>query len=242
MIALVHCSYHKCLTVYYQQVMTHLLRHFGGYHHFNSDLESFYRGCSRYRVTSVNNHSIDLDRLGDYRITRFVRDPRDLIVSGYFYHRRGAERWCLVQDPTPADWAIVNGHMPSSMRPGESFAGCLQRLNQEDGLIAEMEFRTHHFASMRRWPDDPRIRMLHYESILGNEKRVFGEIFAHYGLSWPLRLYGRRLAERFKATGASARRAHIRDSRPGQWREVLTPRVAAAFDALYGDLPRVLGY
>ena len=240
---LVHCSYHKCLTVYFQRVMSQLLRHFGRYHHFNSELGDFYARHGQYRVSSVNNHALDLDRLGDCRITRSVRDPRDLVVSGYFYHRRGAERWCLIEDAAPRDWSIVNGQIPSAMRPGESYMACLQRLGQEEGLIAEIEFRSRHFTSMRQWPDDdPRIRTWKYEHVISNEQRVFGEIFAHYGFSWPLRLYGHRLAGRFKASAARRTAFHIRDPRPGQWRDLFTPRVAAAFEARYGDLPQALGY
>ena len=30
----------------------------------------------------------------EYRTVRFVRDPRDVIVSGFLYHRRCSEEWC----------------------------------------------------------------------------------------------------------------------------------------------------
>ena len=37
-----------------------------------------------------------------YRAIRMIRDPRDLWVSGYLYHRRCDEEWCL-HSPSPAD-------------------------------------------------------------------------------------------------------------------------------------------
>lgn len=62
------------------------------FRHYASLQEDFYRNLHRHRVISANGFAVDLDRLdGDYRIVRFIRDPRDLVVSGYFYHRRGAE-------------------------------------------------------------------------------------------------------------------------------------------------------
>ncbi|MCG8469630.1 MAG: hypothetical protein MJB57_15730, partial [Gemmatimonadetes bacterium] len=108
---LIHCSYHKCLTVYYHRVMDYLynriLRFSHGYHHFNSRIDQFYAESPRYRVVSLNNQSLDLDRLGDCRVTRFIRDPRDLVVSGYLYHKRGAENWCNRDHVSGDDWEGV---------------------------------------------------------------------------------------------------------------------------------------
>jgi hypothetical protein len=68
-------------------------------------LNDFYEDHNKYGIVSINNHALDLARLGnDYRISRFVRDPRDLVISGYFYHRRGAEPWSTIVDPKSEDW------------------------------------------------------------------------------------------------------------------------------------------
>jgi hypothetical protein len=243
--ALVHCSYHKCLTVYFKRVMTASVGRFGGYRHFNSDLEAFQRGRRGLRVASVNNQAIDLDSLGDCRVSRFVRDPRDLVVSGYFYHRRGAEPWCLEVDPSEEKWlARRNRPRPSAMRPGESLADTLQRLDLEDGLLAELELRSRHFDSMRDWPaDDPRVRVWRYEEILGREERVMRDLAAHYELPIQLRTLVRRNAVRYDVRHAMAgRSAHVRNPAAGQWREVFTPRVERAFMERWGDLLDRYGY
>lgn len=82
----VHCSYHKSLTSYYANVAGALFNRrmpwSRGYRHFNSRIESFYDHFADLTVASVNNRALDFDRLGDFRITRFVRDPRDLVVPG----------------------------------------------------------------------------------------------------------------------------------------------------------------
>jgi hypothetical protein len=241
---LVHSSYHKCLTVFFGRVMRSALNGFGGYRHFHSDLSQFESERSRYRVTSVNNHALDLGGLGDYRVSRFVRDPRDLIVSGYFYHRRAAEPWCEVVDPTDADWTVVNGAAPRAIAPGESYAACLQRLDQEQGLLAEMEFRAKHFESMRGWPtSDPNVRVWRYEDVLGDERRVMGEVCKHYGLLFPVRMRVRQRATRFDAThAAAAKDSHVRNPSSGQWKKVFSPRVEEAFMRTWGDLLPLLGY
>jgi len=242
---LVHCSYHKCLTVFFRRTMTASLSSMGGYRHFNSDLAAFERDRNEFRVTSVNNVAVDLSGLGDYRISRFIRDPRDLIVSGYFYHRRGAEPWCSEVDPDPDEWlAKRNRPVPGAVRKGESLEMTLQRLDREEGLLAEMELRSLHFDSMREWPrDDPRIRTWRYEDILGNESRVMDEVASHYGMGWFLRARVRRNAVRFDAKHAVAEKnTHVRNPASGQWHDVLTPRVEAAFMERWGDLLPVYGY
>lgn len=244
---LIHCSYHKCLTVYYRRVMDAVfnrLQPWGrGFRHFNSHVDDFYEGFREPRIASVNNRALDLDRLGEFRITRFVRDPRDLVVSGYFYHRRGAEPWTHIQSPTADDWYFANGFVPEGLRGSRmSFAEYLQSLPPEDGLLAELEFRTLHFESMARWPDrHPHILTQRYEDILGNEVSAFRRIFDFYGLGSIERRLGLWFANRYSITKRS-RDPHVRDPVSGQWRKHFTPRVKRAFDSRYAELIGRLGY
>jgi len=244
---LIHCSYHKCLTVYFGRVMemmyNRILPWSGAYRHFNNLIDEFYAALPRYRVLSVNNHMLRLGELGDYRITRFVRDPRDLIVSGYFYHRRGAESWCNVVDPTDEDWKVVRGHVPAGIAPGQSYAAWLSAIPEEEGLLAEIEFRRHHYESMREWPDDdPRILLFRYEDILGREEETFLRIFRHYELPLSEKLLGRALAWKYSARQQSRQIEHIRNPEPNQWKKRFTPRVTEVFRERYGDLLPKLGY
>lgn len=245
---LIHCSYHKCLTVYYRRVMdavfNRCLPWSGGYGHFNSDVDAFYDAFEGHRVASVNNHSLDLDRLGDFRLTRFLRDPRDLVVSGYFYHRRGAEPWCTMDNPTDADWAFANARVPDSLRAaGGSFADYLQSLDEEEGLLAELEFRRRHFTSMAEWPEaHPDILVIRYEDFLGRELEMFRALFDHYGFSAIERRLGLFFADRHSLARRQRRDPHIRNPSSGQWRKHFTPRVKAAFDAEWGGLVEWLGY
>jgi hypothetical protein len=243
---LVHCSYHKCLTVYFRRVFHGVFNRClplgPGYRHYNSHLDAFYEGFERDRVSSVNNRLLELERLGDFRLTRFVRDPRDLVVSGYFYHRRGAEPWTLIERPSEADWYFANGVVPAGMREaGTSFASYLSELDQEQGLLAELEFRQAHFDSMAAWPEHPHVRTFRYEDVLGDEQRVFDELFGFLELTPLERRLGRWFVRRYALKGPS-RDPHVRNPASGQWREHFTPRVKQAFDARYRALVRKLGY
>ena len=246
---LMHCSYHKCLTVYFSGVMKRVLGSSrdsgGGYKHFNSLLDEFYKSQDEFKVASVNNHSLDLTRYEKYRVTRFIRDPRDMVVSGYLYHRRAAESWCETIAPVDQDFAVVNGTIPCGVRDsGLSYAGYLQKVTLEEGLLAEMEFRKKHFQSMRDWPiDDPDIKLFRYEDILGREAETMREILTFLHFPWYKSLQGGYLARR---RSASKRKksdfVHIRDPRAGQWQEQFTPRVKKEFDSNYGDLIQLYGY
>lgn len=219
-----------------------------GYAHYNSHLGDFYNGYVKRRVASVNNRNLDLDRLGQFRISRFIRDPRDLVVSGYFYHLRGAEPWVTQAVPTAEDWYFANGAMPGGLRTRmtsdatASFANYLQSIPQEEGLLAELEFRRHHLESMARWPTQHRdIITFRYEDILGNETQIFRQLFAFYEMSPLERTLGQWLVKRYSLRKMMTD-PHVRDPSTGQWRQHFTPRIQRIFDAEYGPLVKQLGY
>jgi hypothetical protein len=247
---LIHCSYHKCLTVYYKRVMHTLFNRClpwsGGYRHFNSDLASFEAHFDKSRVASVNNHALDLERLArarPLRVSRFVRDPRDLLVSGYFYHRRGAEEWVRLEAPATEDWAFANARIPERLRRrGGSYAELLRSLPEEEGLLAELELRRYHFESMHSWPDaHPDVVTYRYEEIVGDETRVFRELFAFYGFSQVERILGGWLARRY-SLGRMKADPHVRNPAAGQWRRHFTPRLQQAFEQSHPGLVALLGY
>lgn len=164
-------------------------------------------------------------------------------MSGYFYHRRGAEAWTRLEAPTDDDWYFANGVVPEGLRrAGGSFAGYLQSLPEEEGLLAELEFRRPHLESMALWPPaHPDIVTFRYEEILGNETAVFSRLVDFYGLA---RLE-RTLVGWFARRHSIARRAgdpHVRNPRSGQWRRHFTPRLRRAFEAAHPGLVEQLGY
>ena len=245
---LFHCAYHKCLTVYTKRVFQALFNRAllscgGGYRHFRSDLDAFYENLARYRVLSLNNCFPDLNRLGDFRMTRFIRDPRDLLVSGYYYHRKCNEKWVDIPDPEDEGLREVNGHVPPGLKAGESYRDYLGRLSLEDGLIAEIQFRKHHFDSMMKWPvQHPQIRVFRYEDIIGHEKEVFRKVFEFYGLSKILVRAGCFFAGRYAFKPGKPGHRHIRDPRAGQWQKHFTDSVSACLEECHPGLLSFLGY
>ena len=242
----IHSSQHKCLSTYYLRIMRTLYSRYrpfsNMYEHYESIQGLFYNNLHRHRIVSTNGFAVDVDRLDDdFRIVRFIRDPRDLIISGYFYHLRGAEPWFRMRSPTPEYWAAINGNIPGDMPRGVSYSEYLQSLSKEEGLVAEIQFRKFHLESLRNWPQDERIKLYRYESILGNEVQVFADIFDFYQLTRFEKLIGTRLAGHFAFNNRKDDK-HIRNPSPGQWREHFTPAVIAYFDKRYRDIVDDLGY
>ena len=244
---LVQCGYHKCLTMYFRKVFSRTVRNpltrLGRFTHFFHRLDEFYRRCEEFSIMSISGHAIDLERFDDVLVTRFIRDPRDLLVSGYFYHKRAAESWCDLANPEDGDWQVVNGKVPDALAPGQSLAQYLNAVPLEQGLIAELDFRERHFASMREWPDDdPRMRLFRYEDLVGNEAACYDAMFRFYRFGAVSRFVGRHYARHYRAARRQARSQHIRNASSGQWRQHFTPELERSFNERYGDLVEKLGY
>ena len=88
--------------------------------HFFGRVDQFYRYANQWSVCSISGHRLALEKFDNIRVTRFIRDPRDLVISSYFYHKRSAENWCSFVDPRPQDLIRVNGAVPSAIPQGES--------------------------------------------------------------------------------------------------------------------------
>lgn len=243
----VHCGLHKCLTelskkIYYRSCRPPLV--FGGRleHHFHR-LDAFEAFAGGARVHSLSGHALDLQRYSDIRVVRIIRDPRDLVVSGYHYHRRGAEHWCLLPAPNEADWRMVRGSIPSGLRAGESLTQHLQRVDQQAGLRAEIEFRKYHYESMMQWPlDDPRVLLIRYEDLVGNEAESFDRIFEFLELPAVARAAARYYARRYSAPRRKAASTHVRNAQAGQWQEAFSAELRAEFTAQYRPLLERYGY
>jgi len=241
-----HFSYHKCLTVLYGQVMRKAISEImpGQYKHFNSRIDNFYEAIPRLKFASVNNRVVEFDQIPfPFRATHFIRDPRDLVVSGYFYHKKGVEEWCRINYPTNDDWEIVNGCVPSGMKPNQSYAEFLQATDMDKGILAEIEFRKYHFRSMCLWPyDNPDILTIRYEDVLGDEVGLFKKIVDFYQIPDKWKTIVLKYAEKHSIDNIGYRSAHIRNPKSGQWRDVFTEATREAFKTQHNSLLVKLGY
>lgn len=249
-----HFSYHKCLTYYYQRIMLALHREFG--FHFSScgskshlfNAQALHHRGKRI-LTLSDSDGIEWDRLPSYRGSHFIRDPRDLIVSGYHYHLWTKEEWSRTPNfgwqyfIDMPEFQYVETD-PARFPTNESYQEYLNKLNPESGMILEMLWRKPHFEQMQRWNfDNPNILELRYENIVGSERDAFAQLFAHYGFHPRLRDRGLEIVEGFSIKNQpQGKGTHLRSGESRQWEQEFTPLASQVFKQKYNNVLIHLGY
>ena len=212
--------------------------------HFYHKVDFFHDQLHRARNHSLSGVALDLDAYDDIRVVRFVRDPRDLLISGYHYHLKGTEPWTKVPTPSARHFAEVNGGVPAALRgTGSSLRDYLAAAPEQEGLAAELDFRRPHFQSMMAWPlQDARVLTMRYEDIMGHEVQTFEKIADHFEWGRLERAVARRTAHAYSAGGREAQKGHVRNKKPGQWRDKISPALNAQIIAEFAPLLRAHGY
>lgn len=151
---------------------------------FNNDLPRFCRDVQPDLLTLSNARVAYLQSLPDFRAVHLIRDPRDVLVSSYFSHRDS--------HPTE-DWPELPAHRAQ-----------LQALDEEAGLLLEMDCRDAQFADLAAWRyDDPRILEWRMEDLVERTSAHFQELLVFWG-------YALTSAERTRLhCGLSSLRARV---------------------------------
>lgn len=230
-----HGTYHKMGTVWLMRVLEKVANNWNLCMQKSNEVKDIVG--SNTDIFFANHSHLDLETAGDFIGSHMIRDPRDCVVSGYFYHL-----W------TDEEWA----HQPQDWLGGLSYQQHLKSLNQEDGLAAEITTFAGYTTTyrLREWNyDDDRIFEIKYEDLLADEQRIFTELFRHYGFSEPAVQKSVQLAGQcsFKnvsgrEVGQSQTNSHLRSGRPGEWKEVLSKNHLRLIDEQFGDLIAQMGY
>ena len=195
-----------------------------------------------------------------FRGIRLIRDPRDIWVSGYLYHRRTQEQWCVNTDfdPRPpigypqVDYSMQ--HRPERWKRrwlerlnGKSYQQNLLDRDEVAGLDFELEGYTGcTLEAMRSWQPLPEVLDVRLEDITGNYDATMRTVFRHLGFSaeeceTAIALAASEDINRMDDAGLAAN-PHIHSRTLSKWRELLSPAQLRAFELRYGDLLHRLGY
>lgn len=191
----------------------------------------------------------------------FIRDPRDIIVSGYLYHKRCKEKWCT-NTRFNLDEPILFPNVPYSQEHrseewkrryvvslgNRSYQQNLRERTESDGLLFEL----HHYGawtidSMLLWPyNNPRIKELRFETVMSHFDETFREMFVHFGFSndqvtRALQIaakedLGRLTEKQLKAN------PHISSRQTTKWHKYFKDVHKEAFKQRFGDALVQLGY
>ena len=188
-------------------------------------------------ILFANHSHLDLELLDDFVGSHMIRDPRDCVVSGYFYHLWTEEAWA---------------RQPQDRFGGLSYQHQLKSLDQEDGLSEEIRTFAGYAKtySLRNWNyDDDRILEIKYEDLLADEQTVFTKLFQHYGFTDKAVHQSIQLADQCsfekisgRSVGQSKTQSHLRSGRPGEWKDVLSENHLRLIDEQFGDLIEQMGY
>jgi hypothetical protein len=196
-----------------------------------------------------------------FRAIRVVRDPRDIWVSGYLYHRRTGEGWCVNTDfdPTPPiDYPRVDfsfQHQPEAWKRaylaglnGKSYQQNLLDRDQADGLAFELAGYTGcTLEAMRGWRWPPlAVPDIKLETIMSGYDAAMQGIFRHLGFApaeveAAVEMAASEDMGRMGDDGIAAR-PQIHSRSVSKWRDVLSAVQVAEFEASYSDVITRLGY
>lgn len=217
-------------------------------------------------IADVNASYSRYKDIDDYQGIHVIRDPRDIIVSGYFSHK--------YSHPTNRWNELVK------------YREILNTCDVNEGLIHEIEFSKQFLSDIADWKyDKENILELKYEEVTTNQFDSWLAIFIHLGLIRGTSSVkkDRVLAHLFIALNAVARKigigclsvgesvkrlvimdavfnnqfkfksassvasegkalSHYRKGLAGDWRNYFTRKHAERFVSVYGDLLVRLGY
>lgn len=176
-----------------------------------------------------------------------IRDPRDIIVSGYFSH--------LSSHPVNPDanpWLCLHREL-------------LQRRSKEDGLLLELEYSVTHMNRIRNWEYGYQgIVESRFETVMPAPEVELAGLLAGTGIvvdGWTapagaavsIPISGATWAAVMEANsfrkltagrekGQSEQSHHLRSGVAGDWRNHFTPAVVEKFKHLYPGMVPGLGY
>lgn len=230
---IVHCAHHKVGTVWFRGILAQLAQECGlqfavkreGNEKHDADIV-FYPHAARFDPSLI---------VGSYVGSHMIRDPRDVVVSAYFYHLWTTESWA---------------HEPRADLAGKSYQEHLNGVPEHDGLLAEIGNSWLVIREMLSWDyRQPEFHEMRYENLLADEEREFERLFRAYGFDDRGVRRGLAITRRhsFQATskrrlGQVSRGQHLRSGRPGEWRELFSPAHIELFKRITGDAVVVLGY
>jgi hypothetical protein len=196
-----------------------------------------------------------------FRAIRVVRDPRDIWVSGYLYHRRTNEGWCVNTnfDPTPpisyprVDFSFQ--HCSEDWKRayltrlgGKSYQQNLVARDLAAGLAFELAGYTGcTLEAMRAWrwttPDILCIRLEDFDTDFdGATRGLFRHLaFSDADVAAAVELAASEDVRRLDNAALLAR-PQIYSRTLSKWQDILSEAQIVAFESRYGDLINSLGY
>lgn len=188
---------------------------------------------SDYDLFFQDHSNFDFSRLmSPFRGIHMIRDPRDVIISGCFYHQTSSESWL---------------HRPIAVFDGMSYQQKLKSFPTEDEkILFEMrQIGRSTIFELTAWKyDRADFCELKYEDLIGDPTmKAFKEMFEF--MEFPPAQIPDLLSIAYDNclfSGKVKSKGHVRSGKSGQWKEYFTPEHKSEFIHLFGEALVTLGY
>jgi len=181
-----------------------------------------------------HDHSIfNLNLINDnYKGIHIIRDPRDVIISGCFYHQKSEEKWL---------------HVPRQKFNGLTYQQKINAYDKiDDKILFEMEnSAARNLGKVMNWNySNPNFLELQYENLIRDNTLVlFRRIFTFLG--FPDSVIPDLLEIAYKRSlfsGQVGKSVHVRSGKPDQWKQYFLPIHKKRFLELFGNILIRLDY
>ena len=194
-------------------------------------------GQDKYSQTTnivFSSHSIfDFDQISSYhRGIHIIRDPRDMIISGCFYHEKATEQWLHVRK--------------------DSFAGMTyqEKLTCLGSIQDKLKFEMEHWAiktfnRMYHWNyNRSSFYEIKYENLINDKSlKYFESIFRHLGFHKDIMEELKEISyDKSIFSGKLKKTLHHRSGQSNQWKQYFNRELSQHFISLFGNLLIKLGY
>ena len=209
-----------------------------------------------YWHSQVSDEILNSDHLG----VHFFRDPRDVIVSGYLFHKRTDEAWCInnnfeitgeINFPQVAFSQVHLAHQEKvdylEWLNGKSYQDNISSLSQDDGLIFEMNgYSKRTINCMRDWKSQEQIIEVKFEDIASDYDELWMRIFAHLGFEDKALTTAMNIAKKHDigrmSSGQISQNKHISTGKISKWKEYFSEDVTNEYSKKFEDVHKEMGY
>lgn len=238
-------TYHKGLSRFFRRVFPTPMHGSSGQ---MLELTDYIMAGKTKYLLSVHNPTFDPYRkvFEKCRIAHIIRHPKDFIVSGYHYHKRGAEEWTkssckwdLIQSIQVALADRLSNTDITYLDQRPSLYEILNYFDFENGMMVEILWRKHR---QRFFPlgyyRHPDIATFRFEEIVPDMPSAVEQICRYYQMS-------------DRETEAALLRAkyetkdpgdHVRNPSSYQYQTEFTPAITDFFNSEFYQLPELLDY
>ncbi|MEO1261270.1 MAG: sulfotransferase domain-containing protein [Bacteroidota bacterium] len=237
-------SYRKCLTHYMNAI-------FDKNKFYNRKRKPFVKHLEkqkRTRFISINNNVFWPGRkiFKNAKMIHLIRHPKDIIISGYFYHKKGSELWNTLPIRRPHLYClsfelddVYNEQEKKLLNPEITYQQLLENLSFEKGMMTEIVWVKYvHTFNPIPFYESPLIQTFRFENIVEEPVKKIEEICRYWELSdQEIEYYCQRAAHFDKTPNYK-----IRDRSAYQYQKYFDDTLNLFYKKHFGNVVRRLEY